>query len=489
MLAQNKAMKVFTYIFAGFWALYLMLFGVLFGTALNDLGYESFDWIDGGMIFFLCIDFYLRFSMQETPAQEIRPYKMLAVPQKFLLNLFLLRLPLQTYNFIWFFFFVPFAFLSIWVNFPGYYGFWGFVGYLFGWWLLYMLNSYWYLIWRTLNQRSVFYLLIPTAVYAVLIYFGIFFDEHHTWLFDGCLELGRAFLFDSGMAWFNGTAYVLLLLCSAFLFWVNRKMQYEQIYAEIAGQDKVEQVNSMSMSWLNSLGTIGEYIKLDIKSTFRNKVPRQQFITGAICTIMFCALFAFTDVYDEQPFMQTFICVYCFAVMGTINLTNVMAAEGNYIDLLMSRKESILSLLKAKYYFNSILLLVPFLFALLPVLKGKMYLVEAVGCAFFAMGCIFPFLFQLAVYNKDTLPLNVKLTRTGKSTKHQMIFSFAALFVPMIIMYVLVVLFSKLTAGYVMLGMGLLGVLLNPWWLRNIYHRFMLRRYDNMQGFRATRTE
>jgi hypothetical protein len=37
-----------------------------------------------------------------------------------------------------------------------------------------------------------------------------------------------------------------------------------------------------------------------------------------------------------------------------------------------------------------------------------------------------------------------------------------------------------------MLGVGLAGTLLHPVWLRNIYMRFMKRRYTNMMGFRDT---
>jgi hypothetical protein len=154
----------------------------------------------------------------------------------------------------------------------------------------------------------------------------------------------------------------------------------------------------------------------------------------------------------------------------------------------MSRHESVLSLLKAKYYFNCLMLIFPMLFALLPIFNGKVLWVEALACAFFTMGCVFPFLFQLAVYNKSTLHLNQKVTRSNsRSSKTQIIFSFAALFVPMFIMYALIALLDTATASWILLGLGLAGFLLNPVWLRNIYRRFMFRRYDNMDGFRTSR--
>ena len=57
----------------------------------------------------------------------------------------------------------------------------------------------------------------------------------------------------------------------------------------------------------------------------------------------------------------------------------------------------------------------------------------------------------------------------------------------MFIMYALIALLDTATASWILLGLGLTGFLLNPLWLRNIYHRFMARRYDNMEGFRSSR--
>ena len=148
MFEQNKIMKVLSYLFIGFWAAYLVFFGVMFARVFESTNYESFDWINAGLIYFLAADFVFRFGLQETPAQEIKPYKMLPIPQNFLLNIFLVRMGLRLYNLFWGFFLVPFGVLAVWKFF----GFGGFLGFLFGWWLMFVMNSYWYLIWRTMSQ-------------------------------------------------------------------------------------------------------------------------------------------------------------------------------------------------------------------------------------------------------------------------------------------------------------------------------------------------
>ena len=45
-----------------------------------------------------------------------------------------------------------------------------------------------------------------------------------------------------------------------------------------------------------------------------------------------------------------------------------------------------------------------------------------------------------------------------------------------------------LTYTYIaMCAIGLIFILLHPLWIRNIYHRMMERRYENLEGFHATR--
>ena len=477
MFEKNMAMKVFSYFFVAFWALYLMCLGVSSFYFFDDTALEAFDWVDGGMIWFLLIDFLTRFVMQETPAQNIKQYKLVNIPTSLLLHTFLLRMGLQPYNLFWAFFFVPFGVLAI----PQFYGWVGFAGFMVGWWLMFVLNSYWYLLWRTLINRNFFIFLIPLLLYAFVAYWGIFFDTSDPWLFQGSQVLMRHFCLWQPQGW------MFFFILAVPIYVLNYRLQRVAIYVEIAKTEMVKQVKSRNMMFLDRFGLVGEYLKLELKSTLRNLVVRKQFLTGVLCMLMLCGLFSFSDVYDGMPFMCVFICVYCFNCLGVMTLSTIMCAEGNYIDGLMVRKETVLLLLKAKYYFQCLLLIVPLLFSLMPIVEGKISWLTAVGCLFFTSGVVFPFLFQLAVYNDATIHLNEKLTKAGRDTKVQMLMSGAALFLPMLFMYALVQCFDDHVAAMTMTVIGLMGTLSHPLWLHNIYHRFMQRRYANMDGFRNSR--
>lgn len=477
MFEKNMAMKILSFIFIAFWAAYLILLGVSAHFIFSDTAYESFDWIDGGMIWFLVIDFFARFAMQETPAQNVKQYKLMNIPTSFLLNTFLLRMGLHPYNLFGAFFIVPFGLFAI----PQFYGFWGLCGFLIGWWLMFVVNSYWYLFWRTLINRNTLYIIVPILIYALLIYFGIFFDDNCQWLFLATIHLMRGFCVWNPLSW------LVVIGIAIPLYIVNFHSQKTAIYAEIAKTNMVKQVKTNNMLFLDKFGVIGEYLKLELKSVARNLVVRKQFIYGTLCMLMLCVLFSFTDVYDGMPFMRIFICIYCFACIGCMTLSSIMCAEGNYIDGLMVRKETVLLLLKAKYYFQCLILIVPLLFSIMPIVEGKITLLTSLGCFFFTSGIVLPFMFQLAVYNDNTIHLNEKLTKAGRDTKIQMLMSGAALFLPMLIMYVLVSLLGNDIAALSMLSVGIIGTALHPLWLRNIYNRFMQRRHANMDGFRNSR--
>lgn len=480
---QNRAMKWLGYLGAALWACYLIFFGVLLGT-LDNGAKEIFDYVNGGLIFFLAADFITRLLLVDTPAQEVKPFRLLNISSKFLINIFLIRRATTLFNTLWLFFFFPFGLFST----VKYYGLSGLFSYCVVLWIIFIVNGYWYLIWRTLLNKNFMYIIIPLLIYAILIYIGIF-DDKYTRMILGAEHTQPLFWM---FIWFcrwaleiNPLAFIIPVVIGIVLYFVNYKIQYASIYREIA-EVQESKVKSREMALLNRFGVVGEYIKLDIKSIMRNKVIRQSFISGLTCTIILTLCSALTPIYDNNLFMKSYISMYCYCALAAITLTNVMCPEGNYIDCLMSRKESVLALLKAKYYFNLVMMIIPFSIFMISVICGKSTIIESLGCLLFTAGLVLPCLLQMAVYNKTTQPLNVKLLKTGGNSKTQIIISMLALFGPMIIMYVLNLLFED-WAPWMMGGMGLVGILLEPIWLRNIYNRFMERRYSNMDGFRNTR--
>ena len=187
--------------------------------------------------------------------------------------------------------------------------------------------------------------------------------------------------------------------------------------------------------------------------------------------------------------MKSFICLYDYLVPSTITLVCIMCHEGNYIDGLMSRRNSIYQLLRAKYVFNACMTVFPALLLIPLMVTGKISVWMNLGYMLFTQGVVVPLLFQLAIFNNNTLPLNTKLTGSKQGNTTQQIVSIVALFLPIGIENL-----GRLVLGPVwgyapMILMGVAGIASMPLWLRSTYRHMMARRYTNMENFRATRND
>jgi hypothetical protein len=181
-------------------------------------------------------------------------------------------------------------------------------------------------------------------------------------------------------------------------------------------------------------------------------------------------------------------CLYCFVFFGAVNLVKVMGPEGNYIDLLMVHEENILTLLRAKYYFYCAIVLLPFILLLPPIISGKFSLLMVLAYLLITTGPEYCLLFQLAIWNKTTLPLNDKITGKNQfENKLQLIIELIVFFVPVALVLILQAIFNDTVAYTVMIVIGLAFTLATPYWMRNIYQRMMRHRYENLEGFHSTR--
>ena len=203
---------------------------------------------------------------------------------------------------------------------------------------------------------------------------------------------------------------------------------------------------------------------------------------------MFSALISFTDIYDS-PYMKMFLVLYNFSIFGTMLLSRVMCFEGNYIDCLMTHKENILSLFKAKYYFYFSLLLLPCLLMIPIVVMGKATVLMLLSFLLLTGGPIYCLLFILVIYNKQTMPLNTKFIGKGSMDTNyvQLLISMAVYIVPLVLVSLLRIMLQENMVFVVLSVLGLGFIATHKLWLRWVYGLFMKRRYENMEGLRATR--
>lgn len=469
---QSLIARVLLLMGAGIMVIYL----IFIGTMIAMMACESRTpaMILAMMPIWMFIDFGIRFLVQQTPAMFAKPYLLLPMPFGAVIECYLVNSLITGYNWVWLSMFIPYTIIVL----SGGATFWMAFGILFSGMVLMLANSQFYLMVRTLIGRSLLWWILPALVYGA-IWIVLIVDED---LFEKQMDSIGEFC----ALWYFPLICVALL---ALLFALNRWMQLRFVREEIGRMDKKEAAmkHVMQFSFLERFGQTGEYMKLELKSILRNKAIRTRVIMSLSLIVVLTLLIAYTSVYDNRV-MLSFWCFYCFAIYGITTLVKVMGPEGNYIDLLMVHRENILALLKAKYYIHVAILFIPLLLMLPAVFEGKFSLLMMLAYMLVSSGLLFFMLFQLAVYNKQTMPLNTKVT--GKNSLEngmQLIIELLAMFIPIVLVIVFILVFSETTAYLTLSLIGLAFTLTHPIWLRNIYKRMMARKYENLEGFHASR--
>jgi len=474
MFEKNRFGKFFMYFMSLFWAGYLIFFGIAFAYAFREMvpSMEPYHILNTGLIYLFTIDFCARFAFQKTPTQDIKSYLLLPVTKNKLLDLLLFKSAIDSYNAFLLFMIIPFSVITI----IPYYGITGLICYSFGFYLLAVLNNFWYLMNRTLINEKTIYVIIPIIIYAILGTSQFIFDIP---INTFCMNLGEAFI--KG----NILSFIGVLFFIGVFWMINRYILRYNLYSELGKTNDTKVKHVSEYNFLEKYGEIGEYFRLELKLLFRNKRSKSMFRMGCFLIILLTGML-FTPSY-EGPMGKSFVCIYNLAILGILMLTQLMSFEGNYLDGLMSRKESIVSLLKAKYYFYSFIVIVPMVLMIPAIIMGKISFLMVISYAFFTTGFIYFMLFQLAVYNSRTTPLNENLIGRQASTGFQSLISLGAFGIPILLSSILRSLMGEISSQWTLLIVGIILTFTSDLWIKNVYKRFMKRRYKNMEGFRDTK--
>ena len=478
---ENKIAKFFIYLSMLVAVIYLMGLAIVFSLIVNDdRSHTATEFFCVGLPFVLAVDFFLRFTMQQTPAHIIKPYILLPIPRRVCISAFVASSIYNFGNFVWLAFIIPYVLMSVIFS----YGCCVAVGLIVFSQIMIFANSQWYAIARTLINQSQIWWALPFVVYGMEI-FPLYLGQEAGWKHLVSVYASVGTMLESHYLIMIAVAAVILTAVTA----INHKVQLSGIEKELAKQEKKEVVKRVAkFSFLERYGEIGTFIQLEIKMLLRNRNPRKALINGTITMLMVCAIIVLSDVYDSTG-MTNFWGLYAYILFGTMTLMGLMSYEGNYIDCLLTRKENIYTLLQAKYIFYSMFLILPFVLMLPAVVTGKWSLYMLVSYGIFTMGFQYFIVFHVAIYNKVTISLNDKLTDKGKMSGNyvQLVIIALVFIVPNIFVSLLQRCFGETASYTIMLIIGLTFILTHKLWLRYIYNRMMRRKYSNLEGFMATR--
>ena len=426
---------------------------------------------------FLFIDYLFRYTTDHRLLIHIRPYLLLPLPKHSYTDYLILRQLIAFKNVNLLFICIPFGLKTVIPEL----GAMAMIGYTAGLYLLFLINGQFFQFTQVLTARGLRYWLIPILTYLSIAIITIFFPSPQSYLHRWA-EIGNAMI--RGEIWIY--AVMILLLIGMIL--LNRNVLEHRILQEqyTAAPDKHDK-NSINLTIFDRFNQIGEFLKLEIWSIFRNKRIRLIFIFNTLGIFLFSLITAIdpeSDMVKSNGFLY-----YSFITYGLSSLSRIMCYEGNYYECLLMHRNSIQNLLLAKYYLYTTLLLIPLL-AFLPIaLIGKISFWTILSYALFAAGVAYRILFQMAVYNKVTL--SMQATHTGKNVNTN--------YIQLIVTLVTIISPFPITAlgtwwlnqpfltNTLLSLLGIIFIATHRRWIIGISMKMKGNQYDQLEGFQRSR--
>lgn len=486
MLSQGRMARFIGYIVMSIVAIYLIGFSIMLSLiAIEDKTMTAYELMYSIIPIIYTIDFYVRFSFQQTPTQQVKPYILLPISRNSCIDFFICRQLLSWGNLTLMMLYVPFAIMTILFC----EGILTTILFLLGFYIIELIVCQIYSIIRSkINENLVWWLLIiplSAIVFSPMIFCeGSTMEARFSALINAYGELGTYICNGNLIAWIS------LLAILAILIIINRSLQYSLVYKEISKTEKTITAKAgKSLEAINRFGIIGKFIKLEMLSIRRNKTVRKMFLVTNAIVLVFSLLCSFTSVYDDMSMTQ-FWMIYSFAIYGTRMVIRSMSFEGNYMEVLLMGHRTIEYLLRSKYYIYSVILIIPLIMLLPMVIMGKASMTALVSTMIFTAG-VDNFLFmKMLIYNKETMPLNEKFTGKMKVENNWVLIvvELSVFILPILFIKTMSIFMDEIITFIILALIGIVFIASHKYWVSRIYNSLTERKYKNLESMIATRS-
>lgn len=330
--ATNLAFKIIL----GFVAIYFMVIFIGAGIGVyfllkEDFHVEPLTTVNKFLIYYLIADLVIRYFFQKMPVTNIKPLLNLPIKRNVIVHFSLGKTIISFFNILHAFFFIPFTIVLL--N-HGY----GFQAVLWSLGMMAFIYSNNFINVLINNKDSVFYPLLAVVVSLVLVqYYGIFDVTAYTQpFFHGMYKTNYLFLLPILLA--IGTYYF------SFDYFKNN------LNLDTGLAKKSDEAKTENLTWLNQFGTLGTFLKNDIKLLKRNKRSRMTVIMSVV--FIFYGLLFYTNSIEayNNPMMQVFAGIF---VTGGFMFTFgqfVPSWDSSYYQLMMSQNIQYREYISSKWW-------------------------------------------------------------------------------------------------------------------------------------------
>jgi hypothetical protein len=328
---SNLALKIVMGLAALYFIACFAIIGIGVFFILKEEGMEPLETINRFMIYYLVADLVIRYFLQKMPVMNIRPLLTLNIKKGTIVHFSLGKTALSFFNWTHAFFFLPFTIVLL---IKGY-------GYQAVLWHLAMFSLFYFNNFINVlinNKDVVFYSALAILVGLGLTQYYNFFDitTYTQPFFQGMYSTNYLFLLP------------ILLLAVAYYFsfqYFKNRLNLDEGLAK-----KSEVAQTENYTWLEQFGTLGTFLKNDIRLLRRNKRSKTTLIMSVM--FIFYGLLFFTNSIEayDNPAMRVFAAIF---ISGGFLFTFgqfIPSWDSAYYQLLMSQNIPYKEYIKSKWW-------------------------------------------------------------------------------------------------------------------------------------------
>ncbi|MDR6845007.1 DUF5687 family protein [Flavobacterium granuli] len=327
--ASNLAMKILI----GFLVLYFTLVFLALGVGafyiLREMKLDPLVTVNKFLVYYFLGDLIVRILLQAIPVMNIRPLLTLTFKRPTIVHFSLGKTALSFFNIMHAFFFLPFCTVLLYEGYdPVSVILWGVA--LFS--IVYCNNFLNILLNNKDNLLGIF--IAVTAVLAGCQYYKFFDITIYVYpFFETLFHTKWAFA-------------IPVLVLSGLYYWTYNYLKGD-LYLDAGLSVKNDIAKTENLTWLNQFGTLGTFLKNDIKLIKRNK--RSKTTVGMSFMFLFYGLIFFTNS-NQPPVMQIFAGIF---VSGGFLFTFgqfVPSWDSSYYQLMMTQNVPYRGYLNSKWW-------------------------------------------------------------------------------------------------------------------------------------------
>ncbi len=427
--------------------------------------------INASLFTWLVADLSLRFFLQKLPIMNAKPFLIVPIKRKSIVNFILGKSVLSFFNFLPLFATIPFTFLII-INE-------NMVLEPLVWMLLVTIGSLIinytnFLIENLSNKTSLSVLptLVIVSTLSSLNHFEI-------------VPFSQIISDFANSSIHNTTLLLVPLAILVVLYYFNYQSVKKRLYLDDSLRTKTEVAKYTEMNWTRNFGDIAPFIQLDLKLIMRNKRTKSTLMLLVIA-LFYGLLFYPSNNYGANSSMFMFVGIFITGIF-LINFGQFIPAwDSNYYSMLMSQNLKYKQYLDSKYGIMAISSAIMFTLSLPYVYFGWNIIMFHLVAMIYNIGVNSHVLLWAGSFNRKKIDLSQRAAFNYQGTGAvQWLVSIPLLLVPLIIFATMKAIFSFEIALLTISLLGIGGVVLHNTIMKKIIKRYKGAKYDMLKAFNS----